>query len=516
MLRKKMRQKQQQTKNNEYVTPNYEDFLKQKIGITNLEEIPTSTEKVSSILETVFEHSIDFEERNINIPSGQKLTIYFFNSIINHERLQEGVVTPFISRIEHHKTEFISELGEVIYNIQYDTPTNWKDLIQNCLKGDVICHLSGIKPITIPLVQFEKRNLSEPTTEQQVYGPKVGFIEDSLANLSIVRKYFQDPRLKAQKFLLGSLSKTKTYLVYLDEYVDNDLLNDVVKKMSDIKTDNIITTMNLAQHLVEFPKSLFPQVKKTERPDQVAFALTQGKIVIFLDNSTFAIILPTTLWMFYETGDDNDEGSMWNLTFMRLLRISSMFIATLAPATYVALVAFHPELIPTTLALTVAESRNNIPFPAPAEAFLMMFALDVLVEASIRLPSFIGQTIGIVGGLVIGQSAVEAGIVSSAMVIVIAFTAISAFTAPSWELASSWRVIRYMLLFFAAFLGLYGLILGICLFTMHTSALTSFKKPYMSSLSPLNPREFFDVFVRNAIRKNDKGGNSNENSSKDA
>lgn len=505
MLRQK-KQKSKGTDKKQFETPDYQDFLHDKIGISELDEVPVCEEEVSQKLNIIFEHSSDFEHRTVILPSKQTLTVYYFDGIIHHERLQEGVIQPFVLRVEKQIEDEVKELGEVIYNVKYTTPANWRELLDNCLKGDVICHLSGVKPITVALPNFETRSLSEPSTEQQVYGPKVGFVEDAVRNLSMLRKYFKDPRLKARNYKLGSLSQTNALVVYLDEYVDNDLLYDVLERISNVKTDNVSTTAILAQHITEFPKSLFPQVKKTERPDQAAFALTQGKIVILLDNSTFGIVLPSTLASFYETGDDNDEGSVWSVTFIRLIRMLSMFVATLLPALYVALVAFHPELIPTTLALTIAESRNNIPFPAAIEAFLMMFALDTLVESSIRLPSFIGQTIGIVGGLVIGQAAVEAGIVSSVMVIVIAFTAISAFTAPSWELASSWRIVRYILLLFASILGLFGVVLGVCLLTIHVCALTSFKKPYMSPLSPLNPKELLNIFGRTSLREKDVGG----------
>lgn len=181
---------------------------------------------------------------------------------------------------------------------------------------------------------------------------------------------------------------------------------------------------------------------------------------------------------------------------MRLLRIVSILVATIFPALYVALVGYHPELLPTTLALTIADSRNNIPFPVYLEAIMMIFALDILVEASLRLPSVVGQTIGIVGGLVIGQAAVEAGLVSNTMIIVSASTAITSFTLPTWHLISSWRISRYLLLIMSALLGIYGLTIGIAYLTLHLCNLSSFGKPYLSPATPLNPMELLNVFSR--------------------
>ncbi len=229
-------------------------------------------------------------------------------------------------------------------------------------------------------------------------------------------------------------------------------------------------------------------------------ALGQGKLVLFIDNSAFCNIMPISLLSFYQPSDDNDQASTWNIFFIRFLRLASLVISIIMPSLYVALVAFHPELIPTTLAMTIVESRNNIPLPAALEAILMMFALDILVEASIRLPNIIGQTVGIVGGLVIGQAAVDAGIVSSIMVIVIALTAIASFTVPSWELASSWRLVRYCILIVSSFMGLYGMTLGLCVVLLHLCSIESFSKPYLTPLAPLNIRKLLDIFFRFSSR----------------
>lgn len=207
----------------------------------------------------------------------------------------------------------------------------------------------------------------------------------------------KDPRLKLKEFTIGTLSHTHVGLLYLDEYVDPELLTLVTKRLEHFKMEQLNDSGELAKEIVDFPLSIFPQVYETERPDFASVALSQGKIVVVIDNSTFCLVLPITLFNLIEISPDNYRMALDN-SFIRFLRITSILVATILPALYVALVGYHPELLPTTLALSIAESRNNIPFPVYLEALMMIFALDILVEASIRLPSFVGQTIGIVGG----------------------------------------------------------------------------------------------------------------------
>ena len=485
--------------------PVSEDYYRRKIGVEE-ETLPTDSNILKASLNKIFEHSADFRTRTIGLPSGQTVYLYYIEGLNDKERLEANVIRPLVHLTEQENKEVIDSVDEVIYGINYIEPKSWKELIDYCLSGYIICHIENRLPVVLSLQKVEKRSLSEPTTEQQVYGPKIGFVEDSRTNVVLLRKYIKDPRLCVKEYQVGSMSATSVAVVYLDEYVDEELLNKIDEKIKGYQNDQLFVSNTLTLSIVERPLSLFPQVQKSERPDQAAFALGQGKVIIIVDNSTFCHIVPTTLFSFYEKSDDNDIGSVWNLTFLRLLRFISLIVATTFPALYVSLVAFHPEMIPTTLALTMAESRNNIPFPAAVEAVMMMFALDVLVEASIRLPHFIGQTIGIVGGLVIGQAAVEAGIISSTMVIVIAFTAIAAFTSPSWEMTGSWRIVRYLLLFFASIFGLYGLTIGICLLLMHLCALTSFNKPYFSPLTPFNPKELLDGVLRLKTQSNKKKG----------
>ncbi|RXJ01942.1 spore germination protein [Anaerobacillus alkaliphilus] len=456
----------------------YEEYLRS----LNISEEPPQVSSLFDIeMKEIFKACDDFTYREIVLSRGEKGIIYFLQGIVDLEFLHMSVIKPLV---ESMKDQF----EEVDHRQQINNPKNislknWNEIIFALFNGGAICHIDGQLPIEVKVPGKEKRNISEPTTQYQVFGPKIGFIEDIQTNISIVRKFLKDPRVKTVNYEIGSLSHTKVSVMYIDGYADKKDIEQIDKRMQNVKIDQLITLGQLNKQIIDHPTSIFPQVFGTERPDNVALALGEGKIAIFIDNVTFVSILPVTLFDLYLVGDDLSFSSFYNALFVRAIRYLCMILSTALPALYVALVAFHPELIPETLALTIAESRSQIPFPAAAEALIMMIALDVLVEASIRLPSFVGQTIGIVGGLVIGTAAVEAGVVSSLMVIVISFTAIASFTSPTWELVSSLRVLRYGLLIISSIFGLYGFVLGFCVIFIHICNLESLSTPYISPLS---------------------------------
>ncbi len=481
--------------------PGYQEYLSRKIDIDENHKLPKDSETLHRFITKIFQDSDDFQVRDMKLPSKQQVYIYYINRLIDDSLLHDWIIHPLNKRIKENNLTYVKESQEAVQANQIHEITNWKQLIQRCLTGHVIFHVDGLEAVSVKLASFEKRNTSDPTTEHQVYGPKMGFIEDSRTNVSIMRKFIADPRLKMKEFHVGTLSHTHVALLYLEEYVDPDLVQLVSERIYKVADDNVVSSGQLEKYLFDHPMSVFPQSMKTERPDNASYSLSQGKVIVIVDNSTFGIILPIAHFDLFLTSEDNFL-QVWHKTLLRIVRMTSLIIATIFPALYVSLIAFHPELIPSTLALTIAEARNNIPFTASAEAFMMVFALDVLVESSMRLPQVVGQTVGIVGGLVIGQAAVEAGVVSSTMIIVVASTAIASFTTPSWDLVSSVRVCRYLLLILASSLGLYGLSIGLFLIFIHLCHLTSLSKPYLSPLTPLNPKELFQIFIQKPPRNN--------------
>ncbi|MBU9721432.1 MULTISPECIES: spore germination protein [Bacillaceae] len=469
----------------------FEEYLSTHTNIHD--HLPRSTISVKQKCNEIFSESFDFSERDFHLLTGRSVYICYFSALISQPQLEESVIKPLLQHVDYiNNTE---HLGSILTVTKYEFVTDWKMAVESILDGNILLHVDQLDPIIVYLAEKQDRTPGDPTTEYQVYGAKFGFIEDSRKNVGIMRQFIKDPRLKSKGYEIGVVSKTQVAAVYLDQYCQPEVLDHLDQLLNSYHKEHLLSIGQLTKYISKHPNSIFPQATMSERPDLVALSLIQGKVALFIDNSTFCVVTPVTLMDLIETSEDHFFLVKWNLLFIRLLRLASLFIGTILPALYVALVAFQPELIPTTLTISVAQSRVQIPLPATAEAFLMMFALDVLIEASIRLPSFVGQTIGIVGGLVIGTAAVEAGIVSHTMVIVIAFTAIALFTMPSWEFVSSWRIIRYLLVGVSTLLGLYGLTLAVGFLLIHLCKLDSMNKPYMYPFAPFDGKRFKTFFL---------------------
>lgn len=278
------------------------------------------------------------------------------------------------------------------------------------------------------------------------------------------------------------------------------------QKIESIDIDNLPESGYVEELIEENNFSLFPQVQSTERPDRVVAALTEGRVAIILDGTPFALIVPATINMFLQSPEDYYERWIAG-SLVRFLRYVAAFIAVFTPALYISFVSFHQGLIPTKLALSIISSREGVPFPILIEALLMEVSIEILREAGLRLPKPIGQTIGIVGGLVIGDAAVQAGIVSPVTVIVVALTAISSFSLPQYNLSISLRILRFIAMFLAATLGLYGVIVFFIFFSIHLVRLKSFGVPYLSPAVPYQTNDWKDFLIRlpiSAMKKRPK------------
>jgi spore germination protein len=259
--------------------------------------------------------------------------------------------------------------------------------------------------------------------------------------------------------------------------------------------DQILETGQIEQFIEDNIFSPFPQAQATERPDKIIAALTEGRIAILVDGTPFALIVPAVLLQFFQSPEDYYERWMIS-SLVRFFRFMGSFVAAMGPAIYIALVSYHPGLIPTSLVLSIAASREGVPFPAFIEALLMEVTIELLRESGARLPKSIGQTIGIVGGIVIGDAAVRAGIASPILVIVVAITAIASFIIPSYNAAISFRLIRFPMMLLAALLGMYGVMLGFIIINVHLVTLRSFGTVYLAPLTPLEARDWKDVIFR--------------------
>lgn len=470
----------------------YDEYLS---GIYDINApLPADLDQAKQLFKTAFSNSFDFTEREFTLSCGKEVYLCFINAMISENKLEYSVIEPLLKNSGRIKLQKAADFGSILTIAEFEKADSWKTTVRNLLDGNILLYAEYCDPIILYLAEPLERSLQDPTTEYQVYGTKIGFIENQHSNVGLIRQFIKDPRLKTKEYRLGEVSNTGVSLVYLEQYCEPSVVKHVDQLLNSYDKDHLITAGELNKYISRHPNSIFPQVTMSERPDVAAYSLLQGKVVLFIDNFTFSVIAPITFMDMLETTEDHAYFVPWNLAFIRILRLICLVISTTLPALYVSLVAYQPEMIPTELMISVAQSRAQIPLPANAEAFLMMFALDVLVEASMRLPSFVGQTIGIVGGLVIGTAAVEAGLISNIMVIIISFTAVAIFTLPSWEYVSSWRIVRYGLVASAATLGLYGFVLAIGFLYMHLSKLDSLNKSYLYPISPFYPRQILNFF----------------------
>ncbi|BCV25715.1 spore germination protein [Gelria sp. Kuro-4] len=342
---------------------------------------------------------------------------------------------------------------------------------------------------------WEKRQISEPDTEAVVRGPREGYVENLRTNTSLIRRRLRHPNLRIEHLVLGDLTNTQVVIIYIKGIANDKIVEEVRRRLKRIKIDGVLESGYLEELIEDAPFSPFPTVGHTERPDRSVAALLEGKVTILTDGTPFALSVPATINGFMQSPEDYYE--RWPVALgIRTFRYLGLFVSLLLPSLYVAITTFHQEMLPTALAVSLALQRERVPYPAVVEAFLMQITFELLVEAGVRLPRPLGQAIGIVGALVIGEAAVRAGLISAAMVIVISATAISSFTIPSFDLAIAVRMLRLPMILFGAVLGLFGIFTGLLLILIHLTTLRSFGVPYLAGIAPFIPRDQKDTVFR--------------------
>lgn len=341
----------------------------------------------------------------------------------------------------------------------------------------------------------EQRGVEETTTQTVIRGPKEGFNENLRTNLSLVRRRIKSPKLASKVLQLGEVTQTEVAMIYLDGIARKEIVDEVHNRLSRIETDAILDSGYIEEYIQDSTYSPFPTAINTERPDVVVGALLEGKIAVMVDGTPFVLIAPAMFTRFFQSSEDYYQRADIS-SFLRIIRFVAFFLSMLLPALYISITTFHQEMLPTPLLISLAAQREGVPFPAFIEAILMELTFEVLREAGVRMPRAIGPAISIVGALVLGQAAVQAGLVSAAMVIVVSFTAISNFVVPYISMSISARLIRFAMMILGGSFGLFGIMSGMMLVLIHLEGLRSFGVPYMSPFSPLRLSELKDVVIR--------------------
>ncbi len=357
---------------------------------------------------------------------------------------------------------------------------NIEDAVQyGMLTGDVILFIDGFcSALKIPDKGYPNMGVTKPDSEKVLRGSQEGFADSVKVNTALIRKRIRSSKVRVKEVKAGLYSHTNIDLVYMDGLVYPSLLNEIERRLDAYTIDSVMDSGVIEQLAEEEWYSPFPQFQTTQRPDRAAIAVMEGRVVLLCDNSPTALILPTDYNSLLKTSDDY-YNRFEIASLERFIRYAASVMALALPAFYLAVTNFHTQILPTSLLLSFAAARQGVPFPAVVEVLLMELSFELLREAGVRLPGAMGNTIGIVGGLIIGQAAVEANLVSPIVVIVVAFTALSSFAIPNEELATAFRILKFYMIALSAWLGLFGFLAAALSILIHLAALKSFGIPYL-------------------------------------
>ena len=436
-----------------------------------------------------------------------ELYIIYIDGLTNNEMVERTITRPLL----YEWRDVEDDMTESVFDTFFHKETEAVDLTETdqmmeavsaVLKGDTAIFVSGEeRAMILSTKRYPTRSVAEPDKEAGLKGPKDSFNENFRTDTALLRRRIKDPKMKLKQGVIGQRSRTVYGLMYMEDLVYPSLLENIEKKLESFSIDGIYDSGMLV-HLLEGKwYSPFPQIQTTQRPDKAASAILEGRVVLVVDNSPEVIILPTTFNTFFQAADDYYNRFAVG-TFARCIRYLAAYITVLLPGLYVAITCYYPQVLPTDFLLAIVGARSDVTFPIVAEVLLMELLFELLREAGIRLPGQMGNTIGVVGGLIVGQAAVDAALVSTIVVIVVALTAIASFAIPNEDFSSTFRLLKFAMIFLGAVWGLYGIMLGILVIRIHLASLESFGIPYMMPLtagSIDDEIEFQDFVLRKPI-----------------
>ncbi|SHF28222.1 spore germination protein KA [Seinonella peptonophila] len=470
---------------------------KQLNEIAAQQNLTATLEENRSFLATIFKGCSDVVFHDFTIFGQISAVLIYIEGLVDKEKLDQNVLTPLLNKTGEPFS--INTVSGVIPVSNIKELNYIEEIIDEISNGHPILLLDHQKKgISLGLTQLEHRAIEEPPAESVIRGPREGFTELLTINTSLLRRRIKSPQLKVKNIVVGRYTRTKIGVYYIEGIAEKSLIKEVMRRLDKIYMDGILGSGYIEELIEDQSNSLFPQILSTERPDVVVSYLLEGHVTILCDGNPVALVVPITLFSFLQSSEDYAQKFMIG-SLIRWLRYISVAIVLLLPSTYVALLTYHQEMIPTSLLLTIAKSREQIPFPALFEALLMEITFEALREAGVRLPQQLGTAISIVGALVIGQAATAAGLVSSPMVMVVAITGVASFLLPHYPIGITLRILRFPIMFLAGMLGLLGIILGIIAIVIHLCSLRSFGVPYLTPIVPMVKQDLKDVLYRSPI-----------------
>lgn len=440
------------------------------------------------VLRRLFENCGDVVQKSFlleRIPKPVRIHIIYIDGLTDNGMVEETIIKPLTYEWRGtRETGLGQNVWESILYREAQTvdivrEPSFDNAVASVLKGDTAIFVDGYdEALVLSTKKLPLRGISENDTEAGMRGPKDSFNEGFRQCTALIRRRIRDAKLKCEQGSIGQRSRTDYALMYLEDVAKPELVQNIRERINKYDIDAIFDS-GMAEHLMEEKwYSPFPTFQSTTRPDKVAAGIVEGRVAVVFDNSPEVILAPSNFNMLLQASDD--YYNRWAVgTFARVLRYIAAFLAIAFPGFYIAVTVYHSEMLPTRLLYAIASARSLVTFPIVVEVLIMEFLFELLREAGIRLPGPLGNTIGVVGGLIVGQAAVDAGIVSTIVVIVVALTAIASFAIPNEEFASVFRLLKFFIILTSAVYGLYGFLLGLLIVAVHLSELKSFGVPYM-------------------------------------
>lgn len=444
-------------------------------------------------MKEIFEGDDTFICRETDNGNGLRCALFFFDGMVSSDAINLSLVRP-ISMWSGGAVDMDRLVAEVVQIDDCSVDPKMDDLFSAFLYGDTIVLADGDdRAAVVNTKGFAKRSPDEPDNEKVLRGPREGFTEAFMGNLALIRRRLRTPALKFTFTKLGTVTHTNAVICYIDGIADKSVLNELNRRLKSIPLDSILDSNYIAECIRDNRYSPFPTVGMTERPDIVAAKLLEGRVALVVDGTPVVITLPQILQETFQTNDDYYVSYLY-MNLSRMLRVLGFFLTVTLPGAYLAMIVYHPEMIPTKLLYSIAAAREGIPFSTLTEAIGMILVFEILKEAGTRTPDTVGQALSIVGGLVLGQAAVEARLVSAPMVIIVAFSGVTALIVPKLRTPS--LLLRFFLLICAAIFGIYGILLGWAWIAAHLCQLSSMGVPYLSNLLAREKHSGRDVLFR--------------------
>lgn len=434
----------------------------------------------------VYSDCADFLHRSIYINGDphRKVEMYFINGMVRGERANDYILKPLsqnmkLSSMPLEETLDFIEKG-ISYNLNTRRRSSLVDVVNDLAQGWTVLMIPNCKEaLSFFTATEEKRSVGEPSNEPALKGSRESFSESILTNTAMVRRKIRAPEVKIREFIVGRKTQTPVDIVWIEGVAPMETVELLAKRLEEIDIDGVETTGNIEEYVVDRLDTPFPLMPFTQRPDRFCGGLMEGKVGLLAEGLPLGYLLPGTLEQFFRTGQDKSFHWMVSSALMAL-RYFCMVITLLLPGLYISFVTFHPEAIPVELALSIVAAKQEVPFSTIFEVLILLLAFEVLQEAGLRLPTAIGSTVSILGGLVVGNAAVEAHIVSPAVLIAVALAGICGYVMPSQDFAAALRIWRFVIALMSALGGLFGLICAVAALVIHLSSLESFGTPYLA------------------------------------